>query len=539
MSGMIVAPQPEAVEQGARILANGGNAFDAALACAWTQFLVDPHSCGVGGYLILTCRLSKDNQPHPIIDAPAVAGSKVQTDMWKDNVIGPNPGGWGFFLQDKVNEDGYQSICVPGIIRGLEFIHERWCTIPWQDLIEPSIQLSQRGWPVGEHLGRRWKDSPQYYENTSLLEKLYVSPESRRIYLDTNDKPYEAGTILRNPDYGKTLEKLAKNGPDDFYEGNLSKMMMADLEKHGSWITNDDLANYQIRKEKPVVIQYRDYTIQTSPAPHGGPTLAAILNILEGYDLVSLGHNSPAYIYLVSMAMKAGFEDRNRFMGDPQFVQVPLDWMLSKDRAQEWREFIDGKTDFEPSNVQTGGPDTTHTSVVDRWGNCVSLTHSLGSSSGVITPGLGFMYNNSMINFHPYPDHPNSILAGKGRTTGMTPTIVWKDHEPVLVLGAPGATRIITGVLTVILNHLDFGMSISDSVLSPRFDSQGGPITCQARIPAGECAEVRKKHEILRLPQSHGGFGLVHAIQIDSKNKKLNGAADTGADGMALLVEDS
>ena len=149
------------------------------------------------------------------------------------------------------------------------------------------------------------------------------------------------------------------------------------------------------------------------------------------------------------------------------------------------------------------------------------------------------MYNNSMINFHPYPDHPNSILAGKGRTTGMTPTIVWKDHKPVLVIGAPGATRIITGVLTVILNHLDFGMSISDSVLAPRFDSQGGPITCQARIPTGVCAEVRRKHEILRLPQSHGGFALVHAIQIDGKNHQLNGAADTGADGMALLVEDS
>ena len=174
--------------------------------------------------------------------------------------------------------------------------------------------------------------------------------------------------------------------------------------------------------------------------------------------------------------------------------------------------------------------------MVDDAGNCVALTHSLGSSSGVITPGLGFMYNNSMVNFHPWPGHPNSIAPRKSRTTGMTPTIVYKDGRPVLVIGAPGATRIITSVAQVICNVLDFHMSASDAVLAPRFDCQGDLIKCQARIPEYVCAEVRERHPIYRMPQSHGGLALVHAIAIDERTGRLSGGADTGAGGMALEV---
>jgi gamma-glutamyltranspeptidase/glutathione hydrolase len=211
--------------------------------------------------------------------------------------------------------------------------------------------------------------------------------------------------------------------------------------------------------------------------------------------------------------------------------------MLSAERAAEWRKVIDGGGKIDTSRIQPGPPSTTQVSVVDRWGNCVSLTHSLGSSSGAISPGLGFMYNNSMVNFHPYAGHPNSIAPRKGRTTGMTPTIVLKNGRPVLVLGAPGATRIITSVLQVILNRLDFRMSMTDAVLAPRFDCQGETINCQARIPEYVCAEVRKKHGINRMPQAHGGLALVHAIGIDEQTGVLSGAADAGADGMALGVE--
>lgn len=534
---MIAAPQPLAVEEGAKVLKRGGNAYDAALACAFTQFILDPHSCGVGGYLLMTHHPAGAREAQQVLDAPALAGSRVAPEMWEERVLGPNPSGWGFFPKGKVNDDGYQAICTPGMVRGLAAIHERWCTWKWADLIAPAIRIAEEGFVVGVHLARRWKDQPQFYEDSSLLQKLSVTDEASSIYLKDDGSPYHEGELLRNPDYGRTLQRLAEAGADDFYHGELAGTIVADFAANGSWITPQDLMAYSTRDEAPVVTSYRGYTVVTSPAPHGGPTLAAMLNILEGYDLPSLAHNSPEYIHLVSLAMKAAFADRNRHLGDPQFVPVPLEQMLSAERAAHWRRVVDAGEPIDTTRVQTGSKNTTQVTVVDKAGACVSLTHSLGSSSGVITPGLGFMYNNSMVNFHPYAGHPNSIAPRKGRTTGMTPTVVLDGHQPVLVLGAPGATRIITAVLQVILNRLDFGMSISDAVLAPRFDCQGDTICCQSRIPEFVCAEVRRKHAIRRIPEAHGGMALVHAIAVQPETGRLAGAADTGADGMALLVD--
>lgn len=534
MAGMIVAPQPAAVEIGANVLAAGGNAFDAAVACAFAQFVVDPHSCGLGGYLIMACRTSEG--PQPILDAPALAGSLVSSDMWEDRVIGPNPSGWGYFLKERVNEDGYLSVCTPGIVRGLQAIHARRCSRPWSELIRPAAALAEDGWTVTAHLGQRWKEKPNYYEGSSLFMKLHASPEARRIYLKPDGSAYDVGEVIRNPDYARSLRRVAEDGPDDFYTGKLAAEMTADLTAHGSWVTPEDFAGYALREEDAVVARYRDYTVVTAQAPHGGPTLAAILNILEGYDLAAMEHNSPEYLYLLAMAMKAGFADRNRYLGDPHFVDVRGEWMTSKERAAEWRTVIDAGEPIHADRAQPGSPDTTQVTTVDRWGNWVSLTHSLGSSSGAITPGLGFMYNNSMVNFHPYAGNPNSIAPRKSRTTGMAPTVVLKGDRPVLVLGAPGATRILTSVLQVILNRIDFRMSLTDAVLAPRIDCQGDMIECQARIPEGVCAEVRRRHPIRRMPRSHGGLGLVHAIAADEETGRLYGAADAGADGMALAA---
>lgn len=535
MPSMIVGPQPLAVEEGAKVLAAGGNAFDAALTCAAVQFLVDPHSCGIGGYLLLTCRPAGGTNEVITLDAPALAGSRVRPDMWQDIVLGPNPRGWGFFLKGKVNEDGYQSVCTPGMARGMQAIHQKWCTLPWKELFAPAIRIANEGWMVTQGMANRWKEPPHYYEGSSLRQKLDVTHDAQGIYLK-DGRTREAGEMLRNPDYGRTLERLATHGPDDFYTGELARQMLADLDAHHGWVTADDLKNYKTREEPPVRVMYRGYDVASNQPPHGGPTLGAILNILQGWDLAALGHNSPEYIDRVSMAMKAAFADRNQLLADPRFQKVPLEWMLSDARANEWRSTIEAGRPIFPPAPHADSPDTTQVTVVDRHGNCVSLTHSLGSSSGAITPGLGFMYNNSMVNFFPKPGHANSIAPGKSRTTGMTPTIVSRNGKPVLVLGAPGATRIITSVLQTILNVIDFGMSVSDAVLAPRFDCQGEMIWCQTRIPEFVCAEVRRRHPVTRLAYSHGGMALVHAIHIDEKSGRLTGAADTGADGMPLLV---
>jgi len=540
MSSLIVAPQPEAVEEGAKVLMAGGNAVDAAVTCAFVQSVVSPQMCGIGGYCLLNLHLAQGPGTRSartvILDAPAVAGSRATPTMWQDIVIGPNPEGWGYFLQGKVNDVGYRSICTPGAVKGLAEMLARWGTISWEEAISPAVRIAREGFTVDAHLASGWKARAASAEASSLLDTIRANPEASRVYLHADGTPHDLGERLCNPDYAQTLGALARRGAGDFYEGELARRMADDLARGGSFVTKRDLSGYDLRKAQPVVGSYRGYTICTSPAPHGGPTLLAILNILEGYDLPALGHNSPEYIYHVSMAMKAAFADRNPHLGDPEFVDVPLEWMTSKARAAEWRERVSAGRAISVSFTPSEPPDTTHVSVVDRWGNCVALTHSLGSSSGVITPGLGFMYNNSMVNFHPYPGHPNSIAPRKGRTTGMSPTIVYEGDRPVLVLGAPGATRIITSLAQVILNVLDFRMSITDAVLAPRFDCEGDVIRCQARIPEYVCAEVRKRHRIERLPVSHGGLALVHAVKIEPETGQLSGAADAGAGGMALLV---
>ncbi len=342
-------------------------------------------------------------------------------------------------MKDKVNDDGYQSICIPGIVRGLEAIHQRWCTWKWADLIAPAIETAEKGFVVGHHLANRWKAKPQFYEDSSLFQKLSVCAAAGEIYLKADGTPYDEGDVLRNSDYARTLRRLATAGPADFYTGELAATICADLTRNGSWVTPHDLAAYRVRDEAPVVTTYRGYTVITSPAPHGGPTLAAMLKILEGYDLSAMPHNSPEYIRLVALAMKGAFADRNRSLGDPHVVDVPLAEMLSDERAAHWRSVIDSGQPIETTRIQPGSKTTTQVTVVDKLGNCVSLTHSLGSSSGVITPGLGFMYNNSMINFHPYAGHANSIAPHKGRTTGMTPTIVLDGDRPQC--SSPGALR--------------------------------------------------------------------------------------------------
>lgn len=535
MANAIVAPQPIAVEEGAKVLMHGGNAIDAAVTCALVQAIVAPHMCGIGGYANLMLHMAGKSQP-TYMDAPALAGAKVSSDMWEKKFLRPNPDGWGYFLEGRVNTLGYTSVCTPGTVKALSTMLDRWGTISWAQAIEPAVQIAEEGFMVREDLATGWKKRRVYPESTTLRDYIETLPAARRIYLKNDSTPYEAGETLRNPDYARTLRHLADKGTEDFYHGELADRMADDLNANGGHVTSADLADYAVRDEPPVIGTYRDYAVASSSPPHGGATLIAILNILEGYDLASMDHNSPDYIYLVAMAMKAAFADRNPYMADPQFEDVPVDWMITKERAAYWREQINRGAEITVSYTVTESPHTTHLSVVDQAGNCVALTHSLGMSSGVITPGLGFMYNNSMVNFYPLPGNPNSIAPGKGRTTGMAPTIVYQNGKPILVLGSPGATRIITSNLQVILNVLDFGMSISEAVHAPRIDCQLNTIRCHMRIPEYVCAEVRKKHPIIRLPQSHGGLALVHALSIDPESGTLAGAADTGAGGMALIV---
>lgn len=533
---MIVAPQPVAVEAGAKVLMSGGNAIDAAVTCAFVQSTLDPQSCGLGGFFLLNLHLAQAPQNPVLLDGPAVAGEKATPTMWQDIYLRPSADGWGYLLQGDVNDIGYQAICTPGTVKALGAMLERWGTISWERAIAPAIQIAEEGFVVGQQMSDGWKIRGAYTERTSAMEYIRRNPEASRIYLHADSSPYDAGELLRNPDLARTLRQLAEKGADDFYQGELARRISADLAANGSFITPRDLATYRLRETESIVTTYHGYTIATCPPPHGGPVLLEMLNILEGYDLAALGHNSPEYIYLASMAMKSAFADRNPYLADPEFSAVPVEWMTSKSRAAQWRDRIDRGEPIKVSTIPVDSPDTTHISVVDHQGNCVSLTHSLGASSGVISPGLGFMYNNSMALFHPLPGHPNSIAPGKGRITNMTPTIIYKDGQPALIIGAPGGNRIMGSLAQVIVNFIDFGMGIQDAILAPRFACEGDIILCQPRIPEYICAQVRPKHPIRRLAQSYSGLAMVHAIAIDPVTGKLSGGADPAGAGMPLQI---
>ena len=534
--GMVCAPQPYAVDAGIEVLAKGGNAVDAALVAALAQGVIDPHMSGPGGYMLLT-QYRPEHGAAECIDGPALAGSLTSPQMWEDRYLRPNPMGWGFFLKGHVNDAGYTSICTPGSQKGLQYTQSKWGTLPWADLFPPAIALAEEGHKIMARTAGVWQRKPEQPEELVPLDYIKRNEEASRIYLHSDGSPYRVGQWFRNPDYGQSLRHLAKHGADDFYSGELSERMARDIGLHEGHVTHEDLQNYELPPEGGVQGTFGEYEIASAPAPHGGPTLIAILNIMETFQgEPGLAPDSPRFLYLLGMAMKAAFADRNPYMADPRREKVPLTWMMSKERAAHWHDVISNGDSIDVSFTFPGSPDTTHVTTVDKWGNCVALTHSLGSSSGVITPGLGFMYNNSMVNFHPLPGYLNSIAPGKSRTTGMAPTVVTRKGQPILVLGAPGATRILNSVAQVILNCIMFDMDISSAVNSPRVDCQGDVINVQARVPKRVCDEIAQWHPVNRLAYSHGGLALVHAIALDTDRGEVTGAADPGTDGMAVAI---
>ena len=524
MNSMITAPQPLAVDSGARVLADGGNAVDAAVTAAFVQMVTTPRSCGVGGFGMINLHLAETGQ-EMMLDFHGKAGSLVSPGMWQDAIIEEKQTGYGYALEDEVNEKGYKAITIPGTVAGLYKVQTGFGTMPWKDVIQPAVRVAREGFEIGAATAREWQKPP-------------IGSE-RSPWITLGSSRYEGGgEMIANPDMANTFSLLAEGGEEVFYHGDLARRIAENMERGGGFVTLDDLANYEVTVAEPLCTSYRDYTIASNQPPGGGLTILQMLKILEGYDLRELGHLSPEYVYKVSMAMRAAWMDRANLIGDPVFVEVPALELLSIDRVSCWRDRIDAGEVFQVPRWQAEeSQDTTHVSVVDSQGNVMGLTHSLGSGSDVVTEGLGFMYNNCMNCFNPVPGEVNSIEPGKSRTTGMAPTLVKIDDKPYFSVGAPGGTRIITGILHAILNVLDHSMSAIEAVAAPRFDSQGEVVVAHARITPSVCRQVRAMGlEMNRTLASYGGIASVHGIRIDPETNALDGGADPGDNGMAFEV---
>lgn len=532
--GMVCAPQPEAVEAGALALKRGGNAVDAAITCALVQTVVDPMMCGIAGFGTLQLFLPKRGH-HGFIDFHTTAPGRATPDMWLDQIESQSRDGFGFILKNRANEAGYESIMTPGSLLAYYEAVRDYGTMEWKDVIQPAIEHAEDGFTVRPHIDEFWSAS-NIMGRMATVDKLRQCEATRRIYFREDGKTYPIGARVKNPDMKRTLERIRDGGAEVFYSGDLGEEIVADIARHGGLLTMDDLKSYRTVRSEPVWGEYRGHPVASNQPPGGGVMIMEMLHILEQFDLAGMGHNSPDYIATVAEAMKWATIDKDHKMGDPAFDDVPVGDFLDRAYAAGLAGRIRGG---EKANVvRYGAPeeskDTTHVTVVDADGNAASMTHSLGMPSGVVTEGLGFMYNGCMGAFDPRPGLPHSIAPGKRRFTAMCPTIVFKGEDPYIVVGAPGGTFITMGVLQSILNVMDFGMSMLEAVAAPRFTANSNTIDVSNRIPRFVTGELeRRGYPIARNPFSYV-FAGVHGIRI--RDGKWDGGADPGRDGMALAV---
>ncbi|MBY8976774.1 gamma-glutamyltransferase [Rhodobacteraceae bacterium NNCM2] len=529
---MVVAPQPEAVEAGIEILKAGGNAVDAAIAVAFVQGVVDPLMCGIAGFGSMAVWRAADGR-HEYIDFHAPAPAAATADMWEDLIEGEARDGYGFTLKGRVNDIGYGSICVPASLRAYAVAHERYGSLPWGDLVQRAISWARDGWVVRPHV-HGWWSMPAEMGRVANFERIAHTAPGRALYCRADGSPKQVGDRVENPDLANTLETIAREGADAFYSGRIASAIVGDMRSNGGLLCARDLEEYHPRINAPLRTSYRGYDVTTNQPPGGGLMLAEMLNILENFDLAGMGHNSAEYLRVVSEAMKCATIDKDRHIGDPEFVDVPVDHLLSKDYAAALAGRIQCGEKADVPRFAPAGPsrDTTQISIVDHDGTCVSMTHSLGMPSGVVTEGLGFMYNGCMGVFDPRPGHAGSIAPGKARFSSVCPSIIFRDGAPRLIIGAPGATQIAMGVLQATLNVLDFGCTMSDAVSLPRFSATSNLIDVTNRIPHSVTEELeRQSYGVVRSPFSYG-IAWVHGIQVTESG--LQGGADPATDGMAM-----
>jgi gamma-glutamyltranspeptidase/glutathione hydrolase len=516
MTSMIVCPQPVAAEAGQAVLRAGGNAVDAAVTTALVQGVIDPMMCGIGGSgAMLVHRADQGRQE--VIEFYARAGAGVREDQWQHLFLREASDRYGYVLQGWVNDCGYQSVGVPGTVAGLAEALRRHGTISWAEAIGPGLEAARRGMSVTGNVRSFWVTD--YGPDVARSDRrIQWTRESKRIY--TRDGHlYALGDTVENLDLARTYERLAAAGPEDFYQGAIAAEIAADFAANGGFVSASDLAGYRPLVADPLVGSYRGRRLVVPGPPAGGLTLLQMLNFLEGFDLAAAGWPSPEAARRRVEAMAWAMAERDEHLADPLFADVPLAELTDKEYAAAARDVRDSAT-------------TTHVCVVDGAGNAVSLTHTLGSSSGVVTPGLGFTWNNYLNCFDPRPGHINSLAPGKTRVTMMVPSMLMAGDRPEVVLGAPGGTRIVNGVLQTLLNLVDHGMTPLEAVAAPRVDFQGETVQAELRVPGEVLDELRHRgFRVNRRPVSYDGyFSRVQVIQV-AADGRLNGASDPRSDG--------
>ncbi len=526
--GMVVSAHPLASQIGVDILKSGGNAVDAAVAVGFSLGVLEPNASGLGGGGFLIVRMAKTGQT-AFFDFREKAPGNATEDFFKLDSKGKQ-------ILDKrgLNPSaiGGKSIAVPGETAGLLAVLEKYGTMSREKVMIPAIQLASKGVAVSEKLGSLLMEH---------FEMLDLFPETAAIYLE-DGFPKEAGDIIRNPDLAKTLRLIAKKGKDGFYKGEVAKSIVNAVHADGGVMTLNDLADYSVSVRGVLKGHYRGFEIITvPPSSSGGAHLIELLNIMENFDLKKMGLNSADYIHAWSEAMKLVYADRAKFMGDIDFVNIPLEALISKVYAT--KQFKRINMTLSNLQVEPGDPwaeesgSTTHFSVVDSEQNLVACTKTINHffGSGITAPGTGVLLNDEMDDFSKNPGEPNSIAANKRPLSSMSPTIIFKDGKPFASLGTPGGKRIITTLALIISSLIDFEMDIQSAIEAPKFNQyQNGDLKMESRIPTIIQSALEKKGHVLSIRKPFDlYFGGAQGITINHKTGEYHGGADPRRDGIA------
>jgi gamma-glutamyltranspeptidase / glutathione hydrolase len=528
---MVVSIHHLATDAGVEVLKEGGNAVDAAVATGFALAVVHPvaGNIGGGGFMLIHLHTGKSTFIDYREKAPLAASANMYLDA-QGNVI-PNQ-----------SITGYKAVGVPGSVAGMAYAEKKYGKLTLAKVMEPAIRLASEGFVLTD-------------EEAGELHDPALAPfaDSKHIF-QRDGNFYKAGEVFKQPELAETLRRIAKD-PDDFYHGEIAKKLAEDVQKGGGLITTRDLAYYEVKEREPITGNYRGYTIMSAPPPSsGGVVLIEALNILEGYNLNRLGDRTPPEMHLITEAYRRAYMDRSDYLGDPDYVKIPLEQMIDKKYAAAWRASIQGEqatasaslkrpADFLPTpptmnEVRHESEQTTHYSVMDADGDAVAVTTTLnnGFGSDVTAEGLGFLLNDEMDDFASKQGVPNmygliqgpanSIAPGKRPLSAMTPTIVLKDGKVRMVLGSPGGGRIITTVANIFLSTADQGMNIQAAVDAPRFHHQYLPDVLYLEPGFAESTVEGLRALGYQVNVSKGHWSDGECIAVDPATGDLEGGQD-------------
>jgi len=473
--GMVVSQSLLASQIGADMLAQGGNAIDAAVATGFALAVTLPQAGNIGGGGFMLVYLAQQ-QRTIAIDYREIAPLSADKNLFL-NELGE--------VDEAKARFSHAAAGVPGSVAGLVHALENYGDLPLATVLKPAIELAENGITVTQ---------PLAYSLAHAEQRLRKWPASAGYFFRKDGSMLRPGDQWQQQDLATTLGKIASQGRDGFYKGSVADKIVAEMDQHGGLISLEDLANYKVVERKPVTGSYRGYTIAAMPPPSsGGVHLVQMLNILEGWELNKLGHNSADYLHRLIEAMRRAYADRSEYLGDPDFHPVPVAQLIDKTYAQTLRQGINLNKASASSDIAPGlktsyeSPQTTHFSVWDDAGNVVSNTYTLNFSygSGISVAGAGFLLNNEMDDFSAKPGVPNAygLIGGAANAIGphkrplssMTPTIVFKQGQPAFTTGSPGGSTIINTVLQTVLNVVDFEMNIAEAAAAPRIHHQWQP----------------------------------------------------------------